>query len=293
MAKMPQEVEDLIRKHQGQIPEAEVLTLAHRMGRAVNWIQRQIRAAGGTVSPGKPPPASTPAPVSAQRTLPLEPWQEPLRWIYSGGKTAAQAARHFMLPERTIKEWAAQHGEDVQTALEEEGVEVVLPSRRRRLDAKAESQIRSMVRMGTPPAHAFRAAGCGASTWARVKARAKELSEIEDCDGIDLSPGDLQALRLFVAIEQAESLYMVNNLKRINGDDPEDKGATWKKIAWILERRFPEEFGQSRKLEHSGPAGAPLALTQQPIVISSVVPTEDLSASIDALRARMVRPTED
>lgn len=52
---------------------------------------------------------------------------------------------------------------------------------------------------------------------------------------------------------EAEGIY--EKLRRVGS------GGDWKTVqgaAWVLERRYPGEFGQRQQVEHSGPGGAPM-----------------------------------
>lgn len=62
-------------------------------------------------------------------------------------------------------------------------------------------------------------------------------------------------LQFFQALQEAKGLGAINHLNHLNDLAPSDP----KVSMWILERRFPEAFGQRpQQVEHSGPGGQPI-----------------------------------
>lgn len=63
-------------------------------------------------------------------------------------------------------------------------------------------------------------------------------------------------LQFFQALQEAKGLGAINHLNHLN-----DLASTDPKVSmWILERRFPEAFGQRpTQVQHSGPDGGPIA----------------------------------
>jgi transposase len=60
----------------------------------------------------------------------------------------------------------------------------------------------------------------------------------------------------------------------------------WQAAAWMLERRWPQDFARRQALEMSGPDGGPIETASRPAELSD----EELR---DALRARLTTPSED
>jgi transposase len=60
----------------------------------------------------------------------------------------------------------------------------------------------------------------------------------------------------------------------------------WQAAAWMLERRWPQDFARRQALEMSGPDGGPIETATRPAELSD----EELR---DALRARLTTPSED
>jgi hypothetical protein len=62
------------------------------------------------------------------------------------------------------------------------------------------------------------------------------------------------------AIEQAEAECVMDCLKAINGAA---RDGDWRAAAWVLERRFPDDFGrrERQKIEHSGVPGQPIQIS--------------------------------
>lgn len=71
---------------------------------------------------------------------------------------------------------------------------------------------------------------------------------------------------LVLEIEQAQALGVLANLKNI-----EQAGLTdWRASAWVLERRFPEDYGNKSTLKVQGDQDAPLLIR----TITAVLPVE-------------------
>src|SRR6266481_5282154 len=76
-----------------------------------------------------------------------------------------------------------------------------------------------------------------------------------------------------VAVKEAEGEGVLQNLERI---EAAAINGTWQASAWLLERRYPQEYGKTvQAQEHSGPAGAPIAYEDV-----SVLSAEDRAARI-------------
>lgn len=56
------------------------------------------------------------------------------------------------------------------------------------------------------------------------------------------------------ALRHSEAIAMQRLVGRIQAAGEAD----WKASAWMLEKRFPDEFGKPQRVEHSGPEGKPI-----------------------------------
>jgi transposase len=84
------------------------------------------------------------------------------------------------------------------------------------------------------------------------------------------------------AVKAAESDSQQELLKKIwTASDQQ-----WQAAAWMLERRWPQDFARRQALEMSGPDGGPIETASRPAELSD----EELR---DALRARLTTPSED
>lgn len=56
-------------------------------------------------------------------------------------------------------------------------------------------------------------------------------------------------------VKKAEADGKIKHLKKV-GD-----ANAWQASAWFLERKYPKEYGLKQTLEHSGPDGAPISIS--------------------------------
>jgi len=70
------------------------------------------------------------------------------------------------------------------------------------------------------------------------------------------------------ALQRSEAIAMQRLVGRIGDAGKSD----WRAAAWILERRFREEFAKTQQVEHSGPQGQPIQTqtTVEPEVLQRI-----------------------
>lgn len=102
-------------------------------------------------------------------------------------------------------------------------------------------------------------AGISEKTFYNYIEKANEIRYLEenDPDSLPLTPWDHLYLTFLEAIEAAESEVQNKLLGRI------DKAGLdkWQANAWILERRWPEEFSTRQTVRHEGTKGGPVEFT--------------------------------
>ncbi len=54
----------------------------------------------------------------------------------------------------------------------------------------------------------------------------------------------------------------------------------WQALAWLLERRFPDEYGRRQRVEHANAEGAPFMVAATPLFDPSKLSEEDLESLI-------------
>ncbi len=114
---------------------------------------------------------------------------------------------------------------------------------------------------GMPIEIALRAAGLSATTYRRWRIWGKEVNErceAKNLESPDESFSDAEkALWLFwSSIENAMVQALDRNLLTIQVASQNH----WQAAAWWCERRFPEHFGRTHKVQHSGDDANPVAV---------------------------------
>ena len=130
------------------------------------------------------------------------------------------------------------------------------PHRPTLLDDEKLETIVEALRNGTAAAHAIRAAGVAKSTYYSWLTRGREERDRRNA-GLKPDTKEEPFLDFLDATEKAEAegaaLHMQNIAQTaLNG--------TWQASAWILERRFPRDYGRFDRSEVSGPDGGPVRL---------------------------------
>jgi hypothetical protein len=124
------------------------------------------------------------------------------------------------------------------------------------------------------------AAAAGGISYDTLRAWEKDFPEFSEAlQNAEAAGQEALLIRIWAASQQGAIIT------RRNGDVVEEPGA-WQAAAWILERRWPQDFARRQALEMSGPDGGPIETASRPAELSD----EELR---DALRARLTTPSED
>jgi len=91
---------------------------------------------------------------------------------------------------------------------------------------------------------------------------------------------EFQALQ--AALKGAEAAAVVVSLRRIH---EAAAGGAWQASAWLLERRHPESYGR-RRLEMSGPEGAPVDVAARVVLVPAMAANGDEWAAAVAAELR-------
>ena len=83
------------------------------------------------------------------------------------------------------------------------------------------------------------------------------------------------------ALRRSEAVAVQNLVKLVHAAGKTD----WRAASWMLERRFPEEFGKPVQVEHSGPGGSPIQThaTVEPEVLQRMRKQEGMQALVGKL----------
>jgi transposase len=114
-----------------------------------------------------------------------------------------------------------------------------------KLTAAVQARIVDAVRAGSRREEAAAAAGIARSTLQGWLARGEAAN----------APARFQ--NFAAAVRQADAEWEVAAVEAI-GSAAAD--GDWRALAWLLERRRPERWGRTTRLEHSGPEGGPIAV---------------------------------
>lgn len=114
---------------------------------------------------------------------------------------------------------------------------------------------------GMPVEMARKAAGVSESTYFRWKRLGKEVNS--RCDGLGLmepddsfSDEDRALWKFWQAVENAMLQALDRSLLTIQVASQNH----WQAAAWLCERRYPEQFGRTYKVQHSGDQENPVAV---------------------------------
>jgi hypothetical protein len=103
-----------------------------------------------------------------------------------------------------------------------------------------------MYRLGASQADACRYAGVSPDALQRwLKAGRAELAAIEAQPEGEYDVSDCAALAL--AIDRAQGEFVKDNLENIRTHSQRE----WPASAWLLERRFPDDWGKREKVDHT------------------------------------------
>lgn len=91
------------------------------------------------------------------------------------------------------------------------------------------------IRLGLPYHTCAEFAGCSKTTWYNIKARAERGQELE--------------ASFLTEVKKAEATAQLKLITDIQND------TSWQSKAWILERRFPSDYGRIDRMELTGKDG--------------------------------------
>jgi hypothetical protein len=122
-------------------------------------------------------------------------------------------------------------------------------ARRTSLDSATSERICGLLRLGNTIEVAARASGVCRDTIYEWLNRAKKGEEpfAGFADDFDQAIAEAQQRTLRLILDAAE-----------HGN--EKVGPQWQAAAWIMERRWPNEWGRRERVEHSGPEGRPIEI---------------------------------
>jgi transposase len=100
---------------------------------------------------------------------------------------------------------------------------------------------------GMPYRHACAAAGISYSTYRDwIRRGEAEMQRVDENPKASIRKDEAKYVDFVQSIREAEAVGMKQNLDRIA--DASKNGA-WQASAWLLERRYPDEFGRKEKLD--------------------------------------------
>lgn len=138
------------------------------------------------------------------------------------------------------------------------------------LDEDRLQRITDALRNGAYIEHAAQAAGITSRTYHAWMERGRNE---RDRISAGLEPDEHEAvyLQFLQSVERAQSEAAVDLLGEIANHA---RNGTWQAAAWILERKFPRQWGRMDRTEHTGPEGGPVKLD---------VSTEDLERKVQRI----------
>ena len=128
--------------------------------------------------------------------------------------------------------------------------------RPRLLDEDKLERITSALRNGAYIEHAAQAAGIGVSTYHSWMDRGRTERDRRRA-GLNPDENEDIFVEFLEAVERAQSEAAVDLLGEIANHA---RNGTWQAAAWILERKFPRQWGRMDRTEHTGPEGGPVKL---------------------------------
>lgn len=130
------------------------------------------------------------------------------------------------------------------------------PGRKTLLDEERARIITEALENGVAAKHAVRAADIDESTYYNWLRRGREERD-RQVAGLDPNENESQYLQFVQSVEKAEAVGATRHMENISQNA---LNGTWQASAWILERRFPHEYGRLERQEISGPEGGPLRI---------------------------------
>jgi transposase len=144
------------------------------------------------------------------------------------------------------------------------------PGRPTLLDDERLEAITTALRNGAYIDHAAQAAGITARTYHAWMERGRNERDRLNA-GLEADPNEAPFVQFLQSVERAQSEAAVDLLGEIANHA---RNGTWQAAAWILERKFPRQWGRFDRTEHSGPDGGPVRLD---------VSTEDLERKVQRI----------
>lgn len=138
------------------------------------------------------------------------------------------------------------------------------------LDDERMQRICNALRDGASIEHASRSAGIHRATYHNWMERGRTERD-RRAAGIPADDHEQPFLDFLDAVEKAQSDAVVNLIGEIANHA---RNGTWQAAAWILERKYPKEWGRFDRTEHTGPEGGPVRID---------VSTEDLERKVQRI----------
>jgi len=128
--------------------------------------------------------------------------------------------------------------------------------RRTLLDDQVLERISNALRNGAYIHHACEASGISTSTYHNWLERGRNERDRQNA-GLKPDTAEAPYLEFLEAIEKAQAEGALDLLGEIANHA---RNGTWQAAAWILERKFPRQWGRFDRTEHTGPEGGPMRL---------------------------------
>lgn len=138
------------------------------------------------------------------------------------------------------------------------------------LDQDRLERITDALRNGAYIEHAAQAAGISTSTYHGWMERGRNERDRRKA-GLAADDHETPYVEFLESVERAQSEAAVDLLGEIANHA---RNGTWQAAAWILERKFPRQWGRMDRTEHTGPEGGPVKLD---------VSTEDLERKVQRI----------
>jgi transposase-like protein len=138
------------------------------------------------------------------------------------------------------------------------------------LDEQRLEAITNALRNGAYIDHAAQAAGVSTRTYHGWMERGRAERDRINA-GLAPDPDEAPFMQFLHSVERAQSEAAVDLLGEIANHA---RNGTWQAAAWILERKFPRQWGRFDRTEHTGPEGGPMRLD---------VSTEDLERKVQRI----------
>lgn len=219
--------------------------------------------------------------------------------VQSGRMTPTEAAQQFGKPAGTVRSWlfraramlgaqgrnvataaATQRGNGdaptepaprvVPASIPEAPAQYTGRGRPSKFTRDRVQRILDALAQGNHRRHAATAGGVCESVFMEWMARGREAA-----------PGDEAYADFAESVEEAEAAFAATQMRHVTKAAPKD----WKAAAFLLERRFPADFGKAVAVKHSGEVATP------PNPVEAYTPTQ-LAAAAAALASTPSAPPD-